>query len=85
MTDQIAPKQVSLLLVVLLNTFLLGFGHIYLGQTIKGIVLFIATPILAFATCGIGVIFLVLFAVFDGVLLARRLNSGEAIGNWQCF
>lgn len=85
MTDQIQPKQVSILLVVLLNTFLLGFGRIYLGQTVKGIVLFIATPILAFVTCGIGVIFLVIFAVCDGVLLARRLNAGEAIGRWQCF
>jgi len=82
---RIAPLPRSVGLVVFLNTFLLGAGYIYLGQTWKGILVLLSVPVVAVLTIGIGVVLMVLFAVIDGALLARRLNRGESIGKWQCF
>jgi len=81
----IPPGEKSLFLVGFLNTVMVGAGYIYLGQTGKGILFLVLVPVVAVFTIGIGVVLMVIFAVIDGILLAKRMNRGESIRKWQFF
>jgi hypothetical protein len=90
--DEIPNKgQVSVVAAGLLNWLWGGAGYFVIGQNTKGIVFCLITLMLvifAIVTCGLGVIFLVPYAIvviIDAVLLAQRVNRGEVIQEWQFF
>jgi TM2 domain-containing membrane protein YozV len=59
-----------------------GVGQMYLGQMKKGIILIVATIILA---C-IGIGFLIPFlGAIDAYMMADKLQKGESIGDMQWF
>ncbi len=78
-----AKPQRSPVIASLLSFFLLGgAGQIYLGQTKKGILLIVLTLV--------GSLFLIGLIVFpigaiDAYLLAKRLENGETLGEWEFF
>ena len=78
MAEDIQPRQVSTLLVVLLGLFLPGLGHVYLGQKAKGALIFAGALLTA---CLLGLVGV--YAALDGLHLARKLNRGEPIGPWE--
>lgn len=59
-----------------------GVGQMYLGQSKKGIILIVATLVLA--CVGIGFLIPIVGAI-DAYMLADKLQKGEAIGDMQWF
>ena len=61
-----------------LSLFLCGIpgGQFYLGQTTKGIILFIATIVLS--SVGIGV-FIPWLAAYEAYAIAKKLEDGEEV------
>lgn len=59
-----------------------GVGQIYLGQTTKGIVLIVASVVLA-PVC-IGVIVWIV-GIIDAYQIGMRLKNGQAVGEWEFF
>lgn len=70
---------------VLLALLITGLGQIYNKQGMKGLVILLISVVLAFFTCGLSILLTHPFAIIDAVLIAQRLNRGEAIRDWQCF
>jgi TM2 domain-containing membrane protein YozV len=70
---------------VLLALLITGLGQIYNKQGMKGLIILLVSVVLAVFTCGFSIILTHPFAIIDAVLIAQRLNRGEAIRDWQCF
>jgi TM2 domain-containing membrane protein YozV len=84
-TEQIQPTDPpknAILAAILSLLHLGGVGQIYLGQMKKGIIIIVATIVLA--CVGIGFIIPFVGAV-DAYILADKLQKGEAIGDMQWF
>ena len=84
-TEQIHPSNPpkNPIIAAILSFLLLGgVGQIYLGQTKKGIIIIVASVVLA--CVGIGLVIPILGAV-DAYMLAEKLKNGEAIGDMQWF
>ncbi|MBE6406057.1 MAG: hypothetical protein E7040_08555 [Lentisphaerae bacterium] len=62
-----------------------GLGQIYNGQVVKGIVIILANIILASATFGISGIVILILAVIDAGNIAKKLNEGRTVGEWEFF
>jgi TM2 domain-containing membrane protein YozV len=60
------------LIAVILNLFIAGLGHVYLGYTKRGIVLFFLTALIAVISSGLGWIVGVLFCSYDAWQLANN-------------
>lgn len=84
-TTQIQPSDPpkNAIIAAILSLLLFGgVGQLYLGQTKKGIILIVATIVLA---C-VGVGFLIPFVgAIDAYILADKLEKGQAIGDMQWF
>ena len=61
-------------LACLLSLLLVGAGHMYLGQLVKGLVILAIGVVLGFFTFGVGLIPLVAWAMFDSYRAAKRMN-----------
>lgn len=59
-----------------------GAGHIYLGQTTKGIVICVASILLS--CIGVGVIVWIV-GVVDAYQIGMRLKNGQAVAEWEFF
>lgn len=70
---------------VLLALLITGLGQVYNKQGMKGLVILVIAVILAAFTCGISILLTHPFAFIDAIMIAQRLNRGEAIREWQCF
>ncbi|MBR1966342.1 MAG: hypothetical protein IKA22_07010 [Lentisphaeria bacterium] len=77
------PK--SPFLAELLSCLIVGVGQMYNGQVAKGVVLLIATAIIGSATLGIGYFVLWLIAIIDAGKIARKINAGKVVGDWEFF
>ncbi|MBR2509878.1 MAG: hypothetical protein IKB71_09035 [Lentisphaeria bacterium] len=77
------PK--SPFLAELLSCLIVGVGQMYNGQVAKGVVLLIATAIIGSATFGIGYFVLWLIAIIDAGKIARKINAGKVVGDWEFF
>ena len=66
------------ILACLLNLLLVGTGHVYLGQTGKGILIFALA--VAFPMFGLWIanIPLVIWAMFDAYSLGKKMNQPNA-------
>jgi len=84
MGNQIMPSSppkdpiIALVLSALLGG---GAGQIYLGQTVKGIVLIVATVV----SCGILGIIAVPLGAIDAYLIAKKLQEGNPVDDWEFF
>lgn len=77
----IVVSNKSPMVAALLSFFLMGgAGQIYLGQTKKGIALIVAT--LVTALLGLS-IFISLAGVIDAYSIAKKMNQGIAVGEWD--
>ena len=82
-TQQIEPSGKNAILAAILSLLLFGgVGQLYLGQTKKGIILIVATIVLA--CIGIGLIIPVLGAI-DAYIIADKLAKGQSVGDMQWF
>jgi TM2 domain-containing membrane protein YozV len=75
------PKNAIIALILSLILFG-GVGQMYLGQMKKGIILIVATIVLA--CVGIGFLIPILGAI-DAYMMADKLQKGESIGDMQWF
>jgi TM2 domain-containing membrane protein YozV len=62
----------SPLLAVILNLIIAGLGHVYLGYTKRGIVLFLLTVLIAVISSGLGWIVGVILCSYDAWQLAKN-------------
>lgn len=61
-------------------------GMLVNRQYVKGIVTLVGFGMIpAAVTCGLSAIVWYPLSVIDAILVANRLNRGEAISEWQCF
>ena len=70
---------------IILALLITGLGQIYNKQGMKGLVILLISVVLAAFTCGLSIILTHPFAFIDAIMVAQRLNRGEAIREWQCF
>lgn len=84
-TQQIQPSNPPkdpIIAAILSFLFLGGVGQMYLGQTKKGIIVIVATVVLA---C-VGVGFLVpLVGAYDAYVIGNKLKEGKAVGDMEFF
>jgi TM2 domain-containing membrane protein YozV len=62
----------SPIIAVILNLLIAGFGHVYLGYTKRGIVLFLLTVLIAVISSGLGWIVGVILCSYDAWQLAKN-------------
>jgi TM2 domain-containing membrane protein YozV len=82
---RVQPGAHSVGTAVLLALLITGLGQIYNKQGMKGLVILLISVVLAVCTCGLSILLTHPFALIDAILIAQRLNRGEAISEWQCF
>ena len=70
---------------VILALLITGLGQVYNKQAMKGLLILVASVILAAFTCGLSILLTHPFAFIDALMIAQRLNRGEAVREWQCF
>ena len=84
-TTTIQPSQPAkdpIIAAVLSLLLLGGVGQMYLGQTKKGIILIVATVVLA---C-VGIGFLIpLVGAYDAYVIGNKLKGGQAVGDMEFF
>ena len=68
-----------------LSFLICGVGQMYNGQVIKGIVLLIACAVLASFTVGIGGLVVWIVSIVDAAQIAKKINSGKKVGEWEFF
>jgi TM2 domain-containing membrane protein YozV len=59
-------------IAVILNLIIAGLGHVYLGYTKRGIVLFLLTVLIAVVSSGLGWIVVVILCSYDAWQLAKN-------------
>jgi TM2 domain-containing membrane protein YozV len=65
-------KSKSPIIAVILNLIIAGLGHVYLGYTKRGIVLFLLTVLIAALSSGLGWIVGVILCSYDAWQLAKN-------------
>ena len=65
-------KSKSPIIAVILNLLIAGLGHVYLGYTKRGIVLFLLTVLIAVISSGLGWIVVVILCSYDAWQLAKN-------------
>jgi TM2 domain-containing membrane protein YozV len=82
----VPPKSPVLMFV--LSLVLVGLGQVILGQTRKGIAIFVGCGTVGILTTGsvilLGPIFGVAFGV-DAYMVANKLKRGTPVGRWEFF
>ena len=73
----IHPSGKSASLALLLSCLIAGIGQIYLGQTLKGLVILAVT----FVTGPIGWV----IGMIDAYLIGKKLEAGQSVGEWEFF
>jgi len=76
------PPKNPIVAAILSLLLLGGVGQLYLGQTKKGVIIIVASLLLA--CVGIGLIIPIVGAI-DAYMLAEKLQKGESIGDMQWF
>ena len=68
-----------------LSFFIIGLGQLIMGQTAKGISMFVGALLVTFITFGFGGFIIAAISVFDAVQIAKKKQSGKVIGDWEFF
>lgn len=72
-----SPPKDPIIAAILSFLLLGGAGHIFLGQTTKGVVLLVVSLL----TCGLGNI----FGAIDAYMIGTRLKEGTPVDEWEFF
>lgn len=81
-----ANNSHSVLIAVLLNfCCIFGFGQIYNGQAIKGVVLILISMVCAVLTSGVSILVTFPVGLIDAGMIASRIKRGERVSDWQWF
>jgi len=70
---------------VLISFFLPGIGELYLGQTIKGVVLFVSFIFLSTISFGLLGLIVWVLSMIDTYKLQSKLLNGMPIQQWEFF
>lgn len=65
-----------------INILVPGLSQILMGQTVKGIVLLIASLCLSLVLIGV---LIWIASIIDGYMVGKVLQSGRPVGEWQFF
>ncbi len=79
------PPKNPLLMGFLTGCCITGLGQIILGQTVKGIVLLVGSIVLYVATSGLGFLLVAPLLAVDAYLIAKKLEAGNPVGEWEFF
>lgn len=83
---QVPAGSHSLWLVVVPSVLLGGWlGMILNRQIAKGIICLLAGFLITSVSCGTGFFPLYVLMLIDAILIARKLNRGEAVRDWEFF
>lgn len=83
---QVPPGIHSVVPAVALNLCCVtGFGQIYNKQILKGIVILLCSLFLSVITYGVGGFVVAVAAIVDAYMIARKLESGRPVGEWEFF
>ena len=75
-------NQKNPVLAAVLSLIIVGLGQVYNGQTIKGIIIFVAAVILGLTGIGLILSFVIwIYAMYDAYTIAQRINDGEIVGD----
>jgi TM2 domain-containing membrane protein YozV len=70
-------------IAAVLSLFIPGLSQILMGQVVKGIVILVAAIVLT-VFCLVGIV-LSPVAAIDAYLIARKIQAGNQIGEWEFF
>ncbi len=79
-----SPKD-PLLMALLSGCCIAGLGQIALGQTMKGVMILVASMLLGAVTAGTSILVTWPVGGLDAYLIARKLKDGNSVGLWECF
>lgn len=83
---QLPPGLHSVVPAVVLNLCCItGFGQIYNKQIMKGIVILLSSLCLSAITYGIAGAAIAIAAIVDAYMIARKLEAGRPVGEWEFF
>lgn len=72
-------------LMGVVSFFIVGLGQLIMGQTLKGITMFVGAIIITIVTFGFASIIMLAVSVIDAVLIAKKKQNGKVIGDWEFF
>ena len=75
----------SPVLMSILSFFIVGLGQLIMGQTVKGIAMFVGAIVISVVTFGFGSVIVLAVSVIDAVLIAKKKQSGKVVGDWEFF
>ncbi|MGC4043455.1 MAG: hypothetical protein QM758_06590 [Armatimonas sp.] len=79
------PQGYSASGAIIGSVFVVGLGQMINGQTAKGVVLLIAALVIGLPTALLGSFVLGVLGIIDAVMIGKRLERGESVGEWQFF
>lgn len=82
-TQQGGYQQKNPVLAAILSLIIVGLGQIYNGQTVKGIIFFLAAVIIGLTGIGLIISFIIwLYAMYDAYNTAQQINDGVNVGDF---
>lgn len=72
-------------LMGVLSFFIIGLGQLIMGQTLKGIAMFVGAIIITIVTFGLATVIMLAVSVIDAVLIAKKKKNGKVVGDWEFF
>ena len=77
------PKSATTALI--LSCLIVGVGQLYLGQTVKGVVLLVGSMFLGVATGFLLSPVFWIVGMVDAHAIGNKLASGKPVGQWEFF
>lgn len=74
-----------LLMAMLSGCCIAGLGQMVLGQVVKGVAVLIGSVVLAVVTAGISALVVWPLMGLDAYLIAKKLQTGQAVTEWESF
>ena len=67
------------ILALILSLIICGVGQMYNGQLLKGVIMLVATIIMAIATLWPISLIIVVYSMYDAYTTAQKINNGEVV------
>ncbi|WP_233153164.1 hypothetical protein [Lysinibacillus odysseyi] len=83
--QNLSSNTTNPILMGLLSFLLVGLGQMIMGQVTKGIVILVGSIVLAFFTFGLSTFITTPISIIDAVLIAKKKQRGQLIGEWEFF
>ena len=69
----------------ILSCLIVGVGQMYLGQSLKGVVMLAAAIVLGFFTFGLLSLPIWIAGMIDANKIGKKLQAGRSVGEWEFF